>query len=97
MPKPLLGILVGILIMLMAVIVSVMVGTFYVIYPDGYMDIIKGKVAMPIRINLKDIKRIDKIVRSGTLIIVMNNDKEYFLIPPRNEEDFIRCIEKYRS
>lgn len=62
------------------------------------MEIKKGTLPNnEIRIQLSDIKQIDRMRRRGTLVIVTNDGKEYFIIPPKNEEDFIRCIEKYRS
>lgn len=62
------------------------------------MEIKKGTLPNnEIRIQLSDIKQIDRMRRRGTLVIVTNDGKEHFIIPPKNEEDFIRCIEKYRS
>jgi len=97
MPRPAMGILIAALFYFMITIISRMIGTFYVVYTEGYMEIKKGRFVSDKHIQLSDIKQIDKIRRGGTLIIVMNDGKEYFLIPPKNEEDFIKCIEKYRS
>lgn len=97
MPKQLLGVLLATILTLTTVVISQMISTFYVIYTEGYMEIKKGRFTTDKNIQLSQIKRIDKIRRGGTFIIVMNDDKEYYLIPPKNEEDFIKCIEKYRS
>lgn len=98
MPQPVLGALMAALFFLMFKIISAMVATFYVIYTEGYMEIKKGTLPNnEIRIQLSDIKQIDRMRRRGTLVIVTNDGKEHFIIPPKNEEDFIRCIEKYRS
>lgn len=91
------GIVFGILFLLMSVIVSRMVSTFYVIHTEGYMEIKRGKLTKTTRIDLSDIKQIDKMKRGGTLVIVLNDGKEICIVPPKNEEDFIKCIQKYRS
>lgn len=97
MPRPLLGVLLAFILTFITIIISRMIGTFYIIHTEGYMEIKKGRFTSDAHIQISDIKQIDKVRRSGTLIIVMNDGKEYFLIPPKNEEDFIKCIEKYRS
>lgn len=97
MPKQILGGLMAFILTLITVIISRMISTFYIIYTEGYMEIKKGRFTSDKRIQLSDIKQIDKIRRSGTLIIIMNDGTEYALIPPTNEQDFIKCIEKYRT
>lgn len=96
-PRAVLGILTFVLLFCAAKLASQITGTTYTIHSDGYMELHFGKVTTPVSIRLDDIKQIDKMRRHGTIIIVMNNGKEYYLLPPRNEEDFIKCIEKYRS
>lgn len=96
-PKQLLGAILFLLFTFMSMIITRMIRTFYVVHTEGYMEIIRGALTSTKRINLSDIKQIDKVRRSGTLVIVMNDGKEFFLVPPKNEEDFIKCIEKYRS
>lgn len=96
-PKQLLGAILFLLFTFMSMIITRMIRTFYVVHTEGYMEITRGALTSTKRINLSDIKQIDKVRRSGTLVIVMNDGKEFFLVPPKNEEDFIKCIEKYRS
>lgn len=96
-PKQLLGAILFLLFTLMSMIITRMIRTFYVVHTEGYMEITRGALTSTKRINLSDIKQIDKVRRGGTLVIVMNDGKEFFLVPPKNEEDFIKCIEKYRS
>lgn len=96
-PKQLLGAILFLLFTFMAMIITRMIRTFYVVHTEGYMEITRGALTSTKRINLSDIKQIDKVRRGGTLVIVMNDGKEFFLVPPKNEEDFIKCIEKYRS
>lgn len=96
-PKQLLGAILFLLFTFMSMIITRMIRTFYVVHTEGYMEITRGALTSTKRINLSDIKQIDKVRRGGTLVIVMNDGKEYFLVPPKNEEDFIKCIEKYRS
>lgn len=96
-PKPLMGAILFLLFTFMSMIITRMIRTFYVVHTEGYMEITRGALTSTKRINLSDIKQIDKVRRSGTLVIVMNDGKEFFLVPPKNEEDFIKCIEKYRS
>lgn len=96
-PKQLLGAILFLLFTFMAMIITRMIRTFYVVHTEGYMEITRGALTSTKRINLADIKQIDKVRRGGTLVIVMNDGKEFFLVPPKNEEDFIKCIEKYRS
>lgn len=95
-PKYVMGIAFTILFMLMAQLVTRMVATYYVIHSEGYLEITRGKLMPDKRINLSDIKQIDRMRRSGTFIIIMNDGKEHFLIPPKNEEEFIKCIAKHR-
>ena len=97
LPKYMLGGTLALLFMLMAHLVTRMVATYYVIHTEGYMEITRGKLMPDKRVNLSDIKQIDKVRRGGTLVIVMNDDSEILLTPPKNEDEFIRCIEKYRS
>lgn len=96
-PKQLLGAILFLLFTFMSMIITRMIRTFYVVHTEGYMEIARGALTGTMRINLSDIKQIDKVRRGGTLVIVMNDGKEFFLVPPKNEEDFIKCIEKYRS
>lgn len=96
-PKQLLGAILFLLFTLMSMIITRMIRTLYVVHTEGYMEITRGALTSTKRINLSDIKQIDKVRRGGTLVIVMNDGKEFFLVPPKNEEDFIKCIEKYRS
>lgn len=96
-PKQLLGAILFLLFTFMSMIITRMIRTFYVVHTEGYMEIARGALTSTKRINLSDIKQIDKVRRGGTLVIVMNDGKEFFLVPPKNEEDFIKCIEKYRS
>lgn len=96
-PKQLLGAILFLLFTFMSMIITRMIRTFYVVHTEGYMEITRGALTSTKRINLSDIKQIDKVRRGGTLVIVMNDGKEFFLVPPKNEEDFIKCIEKYRS
>lgn len=96
-PKQLLGAILFLLFTFMSMIITRMIRTFYVVHTEGYMEITRGALTSTKRINLADIKQIDKVRRGGTLVIVMNDGKEFFLVPPKNEEDFIKCIEKYRS
>lgn len=96
-PKQLLGAILFLLFTFMSMIITRMIRTLYVVHTEGYMEITRGALTSTKRINLADIKQIDKVRRGGTLVIVMNDGKEYFLVPPKNEEDFIKCIEKYRS
>lgn len=96
-PKQLLGAILFLLFTFMSMIITRMIRTLYVVHTEGYMEITRGALTSTKRINLSDIKQIDKVRRGGTLVIVMNDGKEFFLVPPKNEEDFIKCIEKYRS
>lgn len=80
-----------------SIVVSRMVSTFYVIHTEGYMVIKKGLYTSEKHIQLADIRQIDKMRRSGSLVIIMNDGTEHVLIPPTNEPDFIKCIEKYRT
>lgn len=96
-PKQLLGAILFLLFTFMSMIITRMIRTLYVVHTEGYMEITRGALTSTKRISLSDIKQIDKVRRSGTLVIVMNDGKEFFLVPPKNEEDFIKCIEKYRS
>lgn len=97
LPKPAMGAIFAATFMLMAHLVTRMVATYYVIHSEGHLEITRGKLMPDKHINLSDIKQIDKIKRGGTIVIVMNNGEEHFLTPPKNEEDFIKCIQKYRS
>ena len=97
MSRAMLGILLFTLFYLMAEVISRMIKTEYIVHTEGFLEIKRGRLTKTVCIDLKDIKQIDKVRRSGTLIIVTNDDKEYYLIPPKNEDEFIRCIEKYRS
>ena len=96
-PKRLLGALLALLLLLITVIISRMIGTFYIVHSTGCLEIKRGRFTEQKRIQLQDIKQIDQVRRSGTLIIITNDDKEYYLIPPKNVDDFIKCIEKYRN
>lgn len=92
--RPLTGLAVGILLLFMLVIVERMIHTCYTITTDGKLIIDKGRLAKIVVLHLKDIKKIDKI-RNSTLVVVTFDGKEYY-IRPQNEEEFIRCIKKYR-
>lgn len=96
MSRPLLGALLFLLFNFMIVVVSRMLQTTYVIHTEGFLEIKKGRFATDVKISLSDVKQVDKVRRSGTLVIVLNEGKELYLIPPKNEEDFLKCIEKYR-
>lgn len=97
MPRPILGGLLSLIFYFATVVISRMICTFYVIHTEGYMEIKKGRFSTDKNIQLADIKQIDRVRRSGNLVIIMNDNTEYVLIPPTNEQDFIKCIEKYRN
>ena len=97
LPRAVLGVLLFLLFYLMTEVISRMVGTLYIVHTEGFMEIKRGRLTKTITISLADIKQIDQVRRSGTLIIVLNDGKEHFIIPPKNTDDFIKCIEKYRS
>ena len=93
--RPVTGIIIGVLLLFMLIIVERMVHTCYIITSDGKLIIDKGRLSKTIYIDISDIQRIDKI-RNSSLVIVMNNGKEYF-VQPTNEEDFIKCIKTRRK
>lgn len=96
LPSAVQGCLVFVFLFGAAKVASQITGTVYTVYSDGRMEIQSGKVGKTVCIRLGDIRQIDKMRRHGTIIIVMDSGKEYYLLPPQNEEEFIRCIEKYR-
>ena len=95
-PPQVLGVLLFILLFVAARIVAQITGTKYTIYSEGIMELNFGQLSKTVSINICDIRQIDKMRRHGTIIIVMNDGKEYYLLPPGNEEEFIKCIEKHR-
>jgi len=96
LPRPATGLLLGALLTLMVVAVSRAVSTCYVVRSDGILEIHKGRLSPTLHLNIADIRRIDKMRQGGTLIIVMKDGTEH-AVSPKNESDFIRCIEKYHS
>ena len=89
------GIIIAAILVFMLIIIERMIHTCYTITTDGKLIIDKGRLAKVVVLNLKDIKKIDKIRRSSLVVVTFDN-KEYY-IRPQNEEDFIKCIKKYRS
>lgn len=107
MSKQMVGILFAVDLVMMIIIVERMVHTTYSVIKHGdtwLLNIHKGKLSKDIIIDLRDIDRIDRInkLRLGGkplqtfLVIVLKNNKEYY-ITPKNEEEFIKCIAKRRS
>ncbi|MBQ9641055.1 MAG: hypothetical protein IJV06_05800 [Bacteroidaceae bacterium] len=89
------GCLLAVLLVFMVITVSRATTRCYIVSSDGWVEIQNGRFSRSVRICIDDIQRIDKI-RGGALVIVLKDQTEHF-ITPRNETDFIRCIEKYHS
>ena len=89
------GCLLAVLLVFMVITVSRATAKCYIVSSDGWVEIQNGRFSRRVRICIDDIQRIDKI-RGGALVIVLKDQTEHF-ITPRNETDFIRCIEKYHS
>lgn len=107
MSRQMVGLLFAVDLVMMIIIVERMVHTTYSVikHDDTWLlNIHKGKLSKDITIDLRDIDRIDRInkLRLGGkplqtfLVIVLKNNKEYY-ITPKNEEEFIKCIAKRRS
>ena len=106
MSRQMVGLLFAVDLVIMIIIVERMVHTTYSVikHDDTWLlNIHKGKLSKDITIDLRDIDRIDRInkLRLGGkplqtfLVIVLKNNKEYY-ITPKNEEEFIKCIAKRR-
>lgn len=106
MSRQMVGLLFAVDLVMMIIIVERMVHTTYSVikHDDTWLlNIHKGKLSKDITIDLRDIDRIDRInkLRLGGkplqtfLVIVLKNNKEYY-ITPKNEEEFIKCIAKRR-
>jgi len=104
LPKVGVGVLIAIDLLIMVVIIEKMIHTTYTVTSSDLLIIHTGRFSKDKTISISDIDRIDRINRmriggkplQTSLVVVTNDQKEYF-ITPKNEEDFIKCIAKHRS
>lgn len=97
------GILLCLSLLLLVVIIERMIHTTYTITTGGMLIINNGRFSKRKEISLSDINSIERIrgMRIGgktistSLLITCKNGK-IFQISPRNEEDFVKCVQKRR-
>lgn len=97
------GILLCLSLLLLVVIIERMIHTTYTITTDGMLIINNGRFSRRKEVPLSDINSIERIrgMRIGgktistSLLITCKNGK-IFQVSPRNEDDFVKCVQKRR-
>lgn len=97
------GILLCFSLLLLVVIIERMIHTTYTITTDGMLIINNGRFSRRKEVPLSDINSIERIrgMRIGgktistSLLITCKNGK-IFQVSPRNEDDFVKCVQKRR-
>lgn len=97
------GILLCLSLLLLVVIIERMIHTTYTITTDGILIINNGRFSRRKEVPLSDINSIERIrgMRIGgktistSLLITCKNGK-IFQVSPRNEDDFVKCVQKRR-
>lgn len=97
------GILLCLSLLLLVVIIERMIHTTYTITTNGMLIINNGRFSRRKEVPLSDINSIERIkgMRIGgktistSLLITCKNGK-IFQVSPRNEDDFVKCVQKRR-
>lgn len=97
------GLLLCLSLLLLVVIIERMIHTTYTITTNGMLIINNGRFSRRKEVPLSDINSIERIrgMRIGgktistSLLITCKNGK-IFQVSPRNEDDFVKCVQKRR-
>lgn len=97
------GLLILLSLLLMIIVIERIIHSRYTLTHDGMLMIERGRFSRKQQFAVADIERIERIsgVRimgkslNSFLLITCSDGKQY-AVTPRNEEDFLKCIEKKR-